>query len=136
MIGPVPKSMDDMKKLRSLGIICVISLLETDYEIEPQWANGLRMQYERFPIEDFGVPTFELVQQILDYIDARTEPVYVHCFMGLGRAGTIAACYLVRGGMEPQEAIDEVRKKRPGSLQTKEQEEFIYNYSKFLESIV
>ena len=39
---------------------------------------------------------------------AAGEPVYVHCWGGHGRTGTTAACYLIRHGLAPQAAIDQI----------------------------
>jgi ADP-ribosyl-[dinitrogen reductase] hydrolase len=45
---------------------------------------------------------------------------------GLGRAGTIASRLLVELGWSPEEAIREVRRVRPGALETDEQEDFVH----------
>ncbi len=40
--------------------------------------------------------------KILDTIDesmAKALPVYVHCWGGVGRTGTVAGCYLMRHGL-------------------------------------
>jgi atypical dual specificity phosphatase len=56
------------------------------------------------------------------------QPVLVHCVHGLGRTGTIIAGYLTTCGFTAQGAIDYVRKLRPGSVETEEQEAAIYEY--------
>ena len=52
-----------------------------------------------------------------------------HCRGGKGRAGTIAAILLADFGHEKKEAIDLVRKRRKGAIETKAQEDFIANYN-------
>lgn len=49
----------------------------------------------------------------------------VHCRGGLGRAGIIAARLLIELGMEPTLAIENVRKIRPGAIETCDQERFV-----------
>jgi atypical dual specificity phosphatase len=51
-----------------------------------------------------------------------------HCLGGVGRTGTMVACYLVVRGATPREAIAEVRARRPGSIQTGEQERVVHRY--------
>ena len=47
------------------------------------------------------------------------EPVMVHCLAGLGRTGTILACYLIKyEKMSAEDAIQHVREKRHGSIQS------------------
>ncbi|MCX7286391.1 MAG: ADP-ribosylglycohydrolase family protein [Rhodobacterales bacterium] len=47
--------------------------------------------------------------------------VLVHCMGGLGRAGTMAARLLVELGVDPAEAVETVRKVRPGAIETEAQ---------------
>jgi len=49
----------------------------------------------------------------------------LHCYAGLGRTGTIAARILVEHGARPDAAIALVRKIRPGSIETLEQERYV-----------
>jgi len=49
----------------------------------------------------------------------------MHCYAGLGRTGTVAARLLVEHGMRPEEAIALVRRIRPGSIETVEQESYV-----------
>ena len=49
----------------------------------------------------------------------------MHCYAGLGRTGTIAARLLIEHGARPVDAIAEVRRIRPGSIETFEQESYV-----------
>jgi ADP-ribosyl-[dinitrogen reductase] hydrolase len=51
----------------------------------------------------------------------------MHCYAGLGRTGMVAARLLVEHGATPAEAIAAVRKIRPGSIETFEQESYVLN---------
>ena len=52
---------------------------------------------------------------------------------GLGRTGTVASMLLIERGIDVEESISMVRKARPGTIQTFEQEEFLRKYSKRLD---
>lgn len=74
---------------------------------------NVRARYRRLPVQDFGVPTKEEMQHILDTIDsaiAENKIVYVHCRGGIGRTGTTVGCYLARHGYGGEEALMEVNR--------------------------
>jgi hypothetical protein len=60
--------------------------------------------------------------------------VLIHCHAGLGRTGLIIACYLLysKFSKSPEEAIDFVREKRPKSIQTRNQVNYVYIYYDYL----
>jgi ADP-ribosyl-[dinitrogen reductase] hydrolase len=89
-----------------------------------------------FPIADVSVPwdmpaATKLVTAIVGHLE-RSQNVVVHCWGGLGRAGTIAAACLVSRGLSPEHAIQQVRRAREGTIQTRGQELFV---SRFAEAI-
>ncbi len=64
-------------------------------------AQGLRVIVERHAIPDMGVPAFAAMSRTLDAIDAAIaagRPLYVHCWGGYGRTGTVVGCWLARHG--------------------------------------
>jgi hypothetical protein len=102
---------------------------------------GVDVQHYRFAIGDYGLPTAELMQSILDKIDESLEAgrkVYLHCWGGIGRTGTVVGCYLVRHGKSGPEALGQLAKWwhrvpksriHPQSPETEEQIEFIRTWN-------
>lgn len=86
----------------------------------------------RFAIKDMGVPReaeskgFEAFVRDVVRRTEQGQNVVVHCRGGLGRTGTLAACVLVALGRHTaDEAIAVVREARKGTVQTREQEDFV-----------
>ena len=102
--------------------------------------NGKRAEYRRLPIVDMGVPRKPEMVSILDTIDqavADGRTVYIHCWGGVGRTGTVIGCYLVRHGRTGQEALDEIAGLwptmekttwHPRSPETREQVRFVRDW--------
>ena len=98
-----------------------------------------RSTYYRFPITDRDVPDKGAMKELLDLLDSEMDAgrsVYVHCFRGLGRTGTVVGCYLVSQGLSGSEAlsrISELRKDVAGSFrkspETDIQRDFVRNWS-------
>lgn len=85
------------------------------------------------PVPDFTPPTQEQIGRMIEFIDVQKEagrPVAVSCYAGIGRTGTVLACYLVSRGAWPGDAVEEVRRLRPGSIQTPEQEAAVFEYAR------
>ena len=82
---------------------------EQEADVEAERA-GRRFQYSRHPIRDHHLPADEgATREILDAIDQaleRGENVYLHCWGGVGRTGTVAGCWLVRHGMTGEQALE------------------------------
>jgi len=78
---------------------------------------GLRVEYARAPIQDFDIPTAAQMRGALDTLDAaiaRGHTVYLHCYAGIGRTGTVVGCFLVRHGLAGEAALDEIAALRRG----------------------
>ena len=94
------------------------------------------MKYLHVHSNDMGVPEFDDLVNAVDFIHQRitqNEPVMVHCLAGLGRTGTLLACYLIKyESMSADDAVQKVRKERPGSIQSFSQEELIHRFQTFV----
>jgi atypical dual specificity phosphatase len=96
--------------------------------------------YKFVYVKDYGVPSLEVLDNIVDYINIKItkekKPLVVHCAAGKGRTGTILAAYLLKqDNISSQEAINKIRSLRPGSIQSKIQEEILHKYETFLKGI-
>jgi protein-tyrosine phosphatase len=73
----------------------------------------------RRPVNDMDVPSLPEMKEILDDIDAAIaagRAVYVHCWGGLGRTGTVVGCWLARHGIaRGKSALKKLRELRGGA---------------------
>ena len=88
-------------------------------------------------VEDYHSPSVEEIDSTVKFIETEIEvekrPVLVHCAAGKGRTGTILGAYLLKKeNLRAKDAINKIRKLRPGSIQTDSQEMAIYEYEKYL----
>lgn len=99
--------------------------------------------YDRFAITDMGIPDSpDLTNNVLDRLDqllADGHVLYIHCWGGIGRTGTIVGCWLVRQGHSGEEALATIashwttvakRIRFPQSPQTDEQCEYVRRWEK------
>lgn len=160
MAGCYPGADDEeqaREKLQGLldaGIRHVISLMEPN---EANWDGtpfvpyenqmtaladtmGVTVGFNRMPIKDMSVASKAHMERILDLIDRCMQndtPVYIHCWGGRGRTGTVVGCYLVRHGYAlGQKALDLIQNLRQGtedqhkaSPETTEQVDFVLSWS-------
>jgi protein-tyrosine phosphatase len=141
------------RKIRALvdaGVRRFVSLMEiheTNYGGQPfvpyeELAQSLHPQVAclRFPIRDETVPSPETLGKILDALDqmlADEQTLYVHCWGGKGRTGTVIGCWLMRHGLATcDNVLDELArmraviapKKRGDSPNTPAQRKFLVNW--------
>jgi atypical dual specificity phosphatase len=128
-----PSSEQDLISLKKQGILALVRMIESDKaDISSNQIDKLGMSDCHEPVTDFGTPKPEQITRIIKFIDksiSAKRPVGVSCKAGLGRTGTILACYLVSQGYAADVAINEIRKKRPGSIETEGQENAIKTYA-------
>ena len=121
---------EGLASLAGKGIRAVVSLDEEG--IPARLLAGQGFDHLHLPVPDFGSPTLDQVRRFVAFVDAelgQSRPVAVHCRAGYGRTGTMLACYLVWTGTDPEMAVEEVRRRRPGSIETPEQEDFVIDYA-------
>lgn len=125
-IGPHPsggaKLSTAMQALRDENVDVVVSLqpIEEAKEVglleEESATEAHQMTFFRYPIVDHSTPpftnaTFEFIKQLVD-LNAGGKRLFIHCYAGIGRSATIAACVLIDRGMDVYDVLEELRDAR------------------------
>ncbi|KAH3743738.1 dual specificity protein phosphatase 23 [Pelomyxa schiedti] len=122
-----PTRPENFDWLLSQGVSNVVSLTSFNVPVPP----GITHKFVDVP--DMIAPTIAQIQEIIAFVDecmGKNQKVAIHCAAGLGRTGTLLACCLVHLlGLEGPEAIQMVRRSRPNSIETAEQEAVIKQYA-------
>ena len=128
----MPTSSAELEWVVKRGVKSIVTM--TEESLPESWIKN--MKYLHVPTEDLSAPDMEKINNTIDFIHERiknNEPTMVHCAAGIGRTGTILACYLIKyHNLSTKDAIDQVRKERPGSIQSESQEIAIGLYHKFI----
>lgn len=138
------KSVDKIKQFERFGITHFIDLTE-EGELRPyDQMLASPMQHIRFPIQDVSIPaTIESVKDLIGQIygilnESDRNKVYIHCWGGVGRTGTIVGCLLSHQHNydfeETMNALTRAFSDCPKSAyretpETKEQRDFIARYA-------
>src|SRR5689334_23172901 len=108
-----------LRALAADGVTLLINLHERPHP--PAALARHRLAELHLPVPDFTPPSPKQLERGIAAIEAELASgrrVAVHCRAGLGRTGTLVACYLVGRGHGPDDAIARVRALRPGSVET------------------
>ena len=142
------KAKNKIRNMLHFGVRHFIDLTE-EGELHP-YAHLLSSgcTYDRFPIRDVSIPkstheVYRLIDKITEFSKRDDGYIYIHCWGGVGRTGTIVACLRAEGMENPtiEDALTCLRNlfsEMPKSShrltpETKEQEAFIGQY---VESII
>lgn len=119
---------EDLPFLAGKGITALVSLTRSlPFEVPPRGLEVLHL-----PVQDMTPPRQEQILRAVRFLDAALAAggrAAVHCVAGYGRTGTVLASWLVSRGLEPEEALHRVRRSRPGSVETVEQEHAVHLFA-------
>jgi len=129
-------TVSDFEFLKDNNIDAIVSLSE--FPLDENLVEEFGFEVKHIPVRDFESPRMEQIEDFLKFAkEIRTDgkKLVVHCDAGAGRTGTMLACYLVSKGYDAAKAIEEVRRKRPGSIETPGQEEIVVKCEEKIERI-
>jgi protein-tyrosine phosphatase len=92
----------------------------------------------RVGCEDFRAPSLGQLEEAVAAVHAwvdREHRVYLHCYAGLQRAVTVAACYLIHSDPErwnARSALNEVMAKRRNACPLREQVDAILDFDRYM----
>jgi atypical dual specificity phosphatase len=125
---------EDLEFLKSQGIGAIVSL--TAAPLDAALVQEFGFRYLHLPVPDFGTPRLEQTDEFVRFQRQSEQDglgTVIHCGAGHGRTGTMLACALVERGTPADEAIVRVRRLRPCSIETFEQEAFVRGFEEHVQ---
>ena len=131
--GPRPARpfREGVAALVDVGVSTIACLLD-DHEMTAELVAAYEtapLEIVRYAIADFGRPASleslsAFLQDLLRRLQ-RGETIYLHCFAGIGRTGTVLACLLKTAGAadEPVGLVRAIYDRR--AIETAEQQRFV-----------
>jgi atypical dual specificity phosphatase len=126
--NPVEK---DLEWFAKQGVRAIVTLTE-----KPLPAKSVRgFEYLHIPVKEMGTPSFEEIMKFVEFagkMELEGKPLLVHCNAGIGRTGTMLACYLVGNGLKAEKALDILESRRGYGLFTQGQYSAVYQFESIL----
>ncbi|XP_061677057.1 protein tyrosine phosphatase type IVA 3-like [Syngnathoides biaculeatus] len=112
-----------IEDLKRFGATTVVRVCDITYDKTPLEKDGITVV--DWPFDDGAPPPSLLVDDWLSLLKKKfqEEPgccVAVHCVAGLGRAPVLVALALIESGMKYEDAIQLIRQKRRGAINSKQ----------------
>jgi len=109
-----------LRSLIDIGVRTFIDLTDPQDGLAPyeglleELANetGTPLQRISLPVPDMGIPTTATMRELMSAIRNSIEQapaVYVHCWGGIGRTGTVAGCWFRECGYDADSALARVQ---------------------------
>ncbi|CAH8549694.1 unnamed protein product [Schistosoma haematobium] len=114
---------------------CGFGVLSSGFSYDPLSFMKNNIAFYNFSWCDYDVASLQFILDTVTVIQFAIfkGKIAIHCHAGLGRTGVIIACYLVfNNRISAGEAIQYVRFRRPGSIQTQNQVGCVYKFEKYL----
>ena len=110
-------------ELKKCGVRDVIRVCEPTYNRELLTKEGISVS--DWPFDDGAAPPRDIVQSWLDLLKTRLQEnsdavIAIHCVAGLGRAPVLVALALIEYGMKYEDAVEYIRQRRRGAINTKQ----------------
>jgi len=103
-----------LEELAALHVALVIDLRQPSREtdLEQQMVEALKMKYMNIPFREFGAPADDQIRQVLWLlVNGDNQKIFVHCWRGKDRTGTVVACYRIQhDGWDNRKALEEAHK--------------------------
>ena len=130
----MPTTFDELDWILKQGVKSIVTM--TENSLPEDWTKDIG--YLHVPTPDLTAPDMDSIDLAVEFIHQNitdNQAVMVHCAAGMGRAGTILACYLVKyKKYTAKDAIAKIRQERPGSIQSETQELAISFYQKHVQN--
>ncbi len=126
-----PRRAADFEELAARDVALIVNLHERPHRLS--MLETYRLRELHLPVPDFGSPTPAQIEEglaAIAHVVASGHRVAVHCGGGLGRTGTLLACYFVNRGLSADDALARIRSARPGSVETPRQEAAVRAYAR------
>lgn len=128
----LPKYIEELEKHH---VTDVVRVCEASYKTDQLVEHGI--QVLDWPFDDGKEPPAEVINAWVELIrarflaaaggDANSRCVAIHCVAGLGRAPVMVALALMEGGMKFEDAVELIREKRKGAINSR-QLDFLRRY--------
>ncbi len=118
---------EDLAFLKEMGIGIIVNLEEEEHFRD---YSGFTVMH--IPIMDFGPPDLKDFEDFIEFVGiqaANNKSIAVHCYAGMGRTNLMIAGFLINHlNINPREALELVKSKRPFHMVTHRQEEALWDY--------
>lgn len=142
----IPTHNEQIDAFKFMNIGLVLSVIG-ETELDQSWFDS-DIKYLHYNIKNYYPPnSIDEINEIITNMEneiSSGKAVLVFCGGGIGRTGTVLACYILKNGLDGDiknnchptmtaiESIEKIRELRPKSIETVQQENFIKEYCNYL----